>query len=285
MPPLPDPESIRLAILPFLAPQVLLFLTFGLGALATAVTMVLYPNPVRSALFLVLNLFCVAVLYLLLNAYFLAVVQVIVYAGAIMVLFLFVIMLLNLGTPDRSKDVLRWQQPVAVVGGLVFALVLGLSVFSTRTLPVLDENGLAPERQKRTFNAAPQAASMLGMSPAGVGSAAGRDTETDTDGSAGGSPVGNGVSAAEGENEQVPTLASKIPVTEHGTVRGIGANLYDPTQPWLFPFEATSILLLVAVIGSVVLAKRRMPGESLAGSRTAEAGLATPDEIVPGGEA
>src|ERR1700712_4567284 len=109
----------------FFSAQILLFVIFGLGALATGVTMVLYPNPVRSALFLVLNLFCVAVLYLLLNAYFLAVVQVIVYAGAIMVLFLFVIMLLNLGTPDRSIDKLRWQQPAAICLAVVLTALFG----------------------------------------------------------------------------------------------------------------------------------------------------------------
>src|SRR5437016_3635517 len=108
----------------FFSAQVLLFLIFGLGALVTAITMVLYPNPVRSALFLVLNLFCVAVLYLLLNAYFLAAVQIIVYAGAIMVLFLFVIMLLNLGSPDRAVDRLKWQQPAAVGAGLILAAML-----------------------------------------------------------------------------------------------------------------------------------------------------------------
>src|SRR4051812_13988233 len=105
----------------FMSGQVILFALFGVGALATAIAMVLSPNPIRSALFLVLNLFCVAVLYLLLSANFLAAVQVIVYAGAIMVLFLFVIMLLNLGTPDRAVDRLKWQQPVAILAGLVLA--------------------------------------------------------------------------------------------------------------------------------------------------------------------
>ena len=99
----------------FISAPVLLFLIFGFGALLAAVTMVLNPNPVRSALFLVLNLFCVAVMYLLLNAYFLAAVQIIVYTGAIMVLFLFVIM-----RAGRR----RYQMPVAasiapsLVGGM-----------------------------------------------------------------------------------------------------------------------------------------------------------------------
>lgn len=182
MPSLPIPP----AVLPFLSVQVVLFLTFALGAVATAVVMVLYPNPVRSALFLVLNLFCVAVLYLLLNAYFLAAVQVIVYAGAIMVLFLFVIMLLNLGAPDRAVDRLRLQQPVAVVAGILLAGIFGWAIATSAPTPILTAAG---ERM--------------------------------------------------------------------GTVEGVGTNLYDPNQPWLFPFEVTSVLLLIAVLGSVVLAKRQ----------------------------
>jgi NADH-quinone oxidoreductase subunit J len=179
--------------LPPVSAELVLFIIFGVGAVATAVTMVLQQNPVRSALFLVLNLFCVAVLYLLLNAWFLATVQVLVYAGAIMVLFLFVIMLLNLGTPDRAEDRLKPQQPIAVIAGLVLALVIGGLV-------------LAPVGTPQIARSAEQA------------------------------------------------LAAQ----QLGTVRGIGANLYDPAQPWLFPFEVTSILLLIAVIGSVVLAKRRL---------------------------
>ena len=171
---------------PIFSAELVLFILFGAAAVATALVMVLQSNPVRSALFLVLNLFCVAVLYLLLNAWFLAAVQVLVYAGAIMVLFLFVIMLLNLGSPDRTVDRLKPQQPIAVLSGLVLAVMIGGIVLS---------------------------------------------------------PV---------QNPQVPRDETL------GTVTSIGTKLFDPNLPWLFPFEVTSILLLVAVIGSVVLAKRRL---------------------------
>lgn len=190
----------------FVSAQVLLFLVFGFGALVCGIMMTLHPNPVRSALFLVLNLFCVAVLYLLLNAYFLAAVQVIVYAGAIMVLFLFVIMLLNLGTPDRAKDRLAWQQPIAVGAGLVLAALFSLTIYaSVPAVPTI-------------------------RPPV---------------------PAFSGPSAIALDEERM------------GTVEGVGRTLYDPAQPWLFPFEMTSILLLIAVVGSVVLAKRRLPGEVL----------------------
>ena len=185
MPPIPD--EIR----PYLNVQVFLFALFALHALATGILMVVQTNPIRSALFLVLNLFSVAVLYLLLNAWFLAAVQVIVYAGAIMVLFLFVIMLLNLGAPDRAVDKLKLQQPFAVLAGMILAGVIGWFALKDVANPVL-------------------------------------------------------------------TGAEQTQSSLMGTVEQIGITLYNPAYPWLFPFEVTSILLLIAVIGSVVLAKRRL---------------------------
>jgi len=80
--------------------ELILFILFAFIAAVSAVIMITRSNPIISALFLVLNFAALAGLYLLLNAQFIAVVQVIVYAGAIMVLFLFVIMLLK---PEREK--------------------------------------------------------------------------------------------------------------------------------------------------------------------------------------
>ncbi|RJP72090.1 MAG: NADH-quinone oxidoreductase subunit J [Ignavibacteriales bacterium] len=80
--------------------EVILFILFALVAAVSSVVMITRPNPVISAIFLVLNFFALAGLYLLLNAQFISVAQVIVYAGAIMVLFLFVLMLLNMRTEE-----------------------------------------------------------------------------------------------------------------------------------------------------------------------------------------
>jgi NADH-quinone oxidoreductase subunit J len=80
--------------------EFILFIIFSLIAAVSAILMITRANPVISALFLILNFASLAGLYLLLNAQFIAVVQVIVYAGAIMVLFLFVIMLLK---PEKEK--------------------------------------------------------------------------------------------------------------------------------------------------------------------------------------
>ncbi len=101
--------------------DLVLFLGLTLIAVAAAIAMIVSRNAVYSALFLVLNFLTVATLYLLLNAAFIAVVQITVYAGAIMVLFLFVIMLL--GTERESLDGgrIRWQMPLAIVLGLGIA--------------------------------------------------------------------------------------------------------------------------------------------------------------------
>jgi NADH-quinone oxidoreductase subunit J len=107
-------------------------LVFGLvaaTAVGTAVGLVVRPNPLHGALFLVGNLFCVAVLYLMLGAEFLALAQVIVYAGAIMVLFIFAIMLLVPGRAETGPDPLararRLALPVAAALGIAVVLVAG----------------------------------------------------------------------------------------------------------------------------------------------------------------
>mgnify|MGYP006273991039 CR=1 FL=1 len=102
----------------------LMFFLLATVAVAAAIGMLVSRNPVSSALWLVLNLFCVAGLYLTLNASFIGVVQILVYAGAIMVLFLFVIMLLNLSALPTLSDI-QWTHVAGfVVGVLVLAQLL-----------------------------------------------------------------------------------------------------------------------------------------------------------------
>jgi len=95
-----------------------MFFLLATVAVAAAVGMLVARSPVSSALWLVLNLFCVAGLYLTLNAAFIGVVQILIYAGAIMVLFLFVIMLLNLSAlPELEK--IDWARVAAFIFGVV----------------------------------------------------------------------------------------------------------------------------------------------------------------------
>jgi NADH-quinone oxidoreductase subunit J len=162
-------------------------------AAGSGLMVVLHRSPVRSALFLVLNFLCLAFLYLLRNAPLLAALQVLVYAGAIMVLFLFVIMLLNLGGEQRLEDPLPGQRGWAVILGLSLIVGLGLAVISA--------SRLLPQEAARTST------------------------------------------TVEAQAQQV---------------RDIGRAMMTD---YVYPFELTSALLLVGIIGTVLLAKKRLPGE------------------------
>ena len=165
----------------------ILFFLFGTLAIVSALGVILHPHPVYSALALVLTLFQIAGLFILLDAQMVAFLQVIVYAGAIMVLFLFVLMLLNF---RQDPSVLT---PGAAKGfGFVFAVLVLVELLWTALTP----NG--------------------------------------------------------GEGGGLQTV-SALPA-DFGSPAAIGRILYTT---WLYPFEITSILLLVAVIGAVVLAKRK----------------------------
>lgn len=104
--------------------EAILFFILAAAALATAVLMILQRNPVMSALFLIANFFCLASLYLLLRAQLLAVLEVVVYAGAIMVLVVFVIMLLNLGEEQKLAERINIRLMLGVA--LAFGFLLEL---------------------------------------------------------------------------------------------------------------------------------------------------------------
>jgi NADH-quinone oxidoreductase subunit J len=119
----------------------LLFIVLAVAALTGGLGMLLSRNPVNSALWLILNMFSIAGLYLTLNAQFIGVIQVLVYAGAIMVLFLFVIMLLNLAELPGLEDI-DWKRIVAfglgiiVLAQLVYAVAVGLEVVPEPLTPL-----------------------------------------------------------------------------------------------------------------------------------------------------
>ena len=115
----PSPSSAELVV----------FIIIGALSIGSAVSMVLMRNAVHAALMLVVNFFTIAVFYAVQEAQFLATVQIIVYAGAIMVLFLFVIMLLGVDreTPAQ-RDVIRGQKASGVVLGVVLFAALAIAV-------------------------------------------------------------------------------------------------------------------------------------------------------------
>jgi NADH-quinone oxidoreductase subunit J len=154
-------------------------------ALSSGLVVVVTPNAVHSALALVANLFSIAVFYVLLEAHFLAAAQVMVYAGAIMVLFLFVVMLLGV---DRQEDL---TEPIRGHRALGFLAVLGLGGLTVFTL-------------RSAF-------------------------------------------------EQV-TFAGLAQANTGGNVEAVGRRLFEG---YLWPFEVTSVLLVVAAIAAMVIGRRR----------------------------
>src|SRR5277367_539040 len=118
--------------------HLILFLFFGAICVAGAVNLLMQSHPINSALSLVVVMGSLAVEYLLLGAEFVAAVQVIVYAGAIMVMFVFVIMLLNAGAEERTKDsrvATLLGVPGVVIGGVLIAWTL-LARSTTGSVPI-----------------------------------------------------------------------------------------------------------------------------------------------------
>lgn len=115
--------------------ETFLFFLFAVSAVAGALGMLISRNPVSSALWMVMTLFAVACLYLTLNAQFIGVIQILVYAGAIMVLFLFVIMLLNLESAPKLGD-FDWKKGAAfLVGVAVLAQLLVIVALRMEVMP------------------------------------------------------------------------------------------------------------------------------------------------------
>ena len=166
----------------------IVFWVFAPISIGSAIAMLLQRNAVHAALFLVVNFFTIAVFYLVLGASFLFAVQIIVYAGAIMVLFLFVIMLLGVERIDVRSERLFLQRPLAIVLGIGFVVEIAAAV------------------------------------RAGIGFA---------------------THAPEGFDQ----------LQQAGNTQAVAAVLF---RDYFFPFEATSILLIVAAIAAMVLAQRKV---------------------------
>jgi NADH-quinone oxidoreductase subunit J len=167
--------------------EALIFFAAAGITLGAAVSLILQRNPVHAAMLLVATLFGVALLFVLQQAHFLAAVQVIVYAGAIVVLFLFVIMLLGVDKRDDLHETLPLQRPLAIgLGVVLVAMVFALA--STKWV-----------------TASPNTDPHSGL------------------------------------------------VAGSGTVEALGRSLF---ARYLFPFEMTSVLLVIAAVGAVVLARR-----------------------------
>ncbi len=167
--------------------EIVVFSIMAIVATVCAILVISHRNPVASALFLIATMVSLAILFLALNAPFLAAIQIIVYAGAIMVLFLFVIMLLNLRRDEFGPERRRGQKFFGILFGFLFLILIATAVD-------VGLSGLARHE-----------AEAESLAPAGVESLA-------------------------------EVLFTK----------------------YLFPFELASILLLVAIVGAIVMAKRKL---------------------------
>ena len=107
------------------------FLFFAITAAASGLAMILQRNPIYCVLLLIMVMVSLAGLFLMLNAQFVAIIQIVVYAGAIMVLFLFVVMLLNLSREEGGA--LRFQKPAAVIAVLLLFVPIVTMIFSVTT--------------------------------------------------------------------------------------------------------------------------------------------------------
>ena len=165
--------------------EIILFVLISLAAVTSAALMILQRNPVKSVLLLIVNFFCLAILYLLLSAQFIAIIQIIVYAGAIMVLFLFVIMLLNLGDEKLLAEENIYKKRIAYILGTA----LLIEIFAGFGLPFMISDIMVNPR-----------------------------------------------------------------AADIGTIQTIGRSLF---REYLLPFEITSILLLAAMVGVIILVKKK----------------------------
>jgi len=119
--------------------EMVLFFVLAFIAVGAAVGVIAQRNAARSALFLLVNFCCLAGLYVLLNAQFVAIVQVIIYAGAVVVLFLFIVMLLGMERAEETPDLRRYQWVAGILLGglLLFGIVWALIPQQTETVQAL----------------------------------------------------------------------------------------------------------------------------------------------------
>jgi NADH-quinone oxidoreductase subunit J len=174
-----------------MTPELVSFIVLSIASVATAIGVIAFKNAIHSALSLILTLLFLAMFYLLLNAMFIAIVQVLIYAGAIMVLFLFVVTMLTSEQNEAEiRDHIPWQRWVGSFLGLVLVGSLSYLLFTGAALT--GANATGAERLSRQV---------------------------------GGS----------------------------GSVEAFGNALF---HGYLFPFEVTSLLIVIAILGALIFARR-----------------------------
>lgn len=188
--------------------EAVFFWVFSLAALFAGLLTVLARNAVHSALFLISSLVSIAALFILLGAEFIAGVQILVYVGGVMVLFLFVIMLVNVGAEERGREVIFNRTP-QVIASFVFLLPLAFSLVYAINQGY---TGLRDRDREKLEQVAEHRAAA---------------------------------------QQDLPNAATGTMKITKETER-VGGSLYRYAS---LPFEIASVLLLVAIVGSVMLAR------------------------------
>ncbi len=188
--------------------ETVFFWIFSLAAIIAALLTVMARNAVHSALFLISSLVSVGALFILLGAEFIAGVQILVYVGGVMVLFLFVIMLVNVGAEEEGRAPI-FNRPPQVAAALIFSLLLVMALL------------MAINR--------------------GYGGLKERDSAA----------IAQAEITRSGQQAKMQTAATGVSRLSTETER-VGNSLYTAAA---LPFEIASLLLLVAIIGSVMLAR------------------------------
>ena len=225
----------------------ILFIIFGILAVGSAICVIAFRNPIHSALALVLTFFSLAGLFISLGAYFVAAVQVIVYAGAIMVLFLFVIMLLNLGSLQTTRQINKAKVFAVIVGILLAAEAIYIGIKAS------DGPAVSPAQGGSEAASAAITSDQLDqiekieftyrldraeINSTYVPEIAEQKNAVET------------LTASEA-NQLIAKLQGEM-----GKPDRIGTILFTK---FLLPFEVTSLILLAALIGVIVLVKREDP--------------------------
>jgi NADH-quinone oxidoreductase subunit J len=166
------------------------FFVLAVATIASSIGVIAFKNAVYSALSLILTLLFLAMFYLQLGAMFIAIVQILIYAGAIMVLFLFVVTMLAPDESDETRDRIPWQRILGIILGVVLVGALSILIFSGNAQNI-------------------------------------------------------------GVHAQGGSLAHAVNTT--GNVEAFGNALF---HGFLFPFEVTSLLIVIAILGALVFGRR-----------------------------
>lgn len=250
----------------------LFFWIFALGAVVTSGFVIWARNPLYCALALIADFFFFAGLYVLLSAHFLAVVQVLVYGGAIMVLFLFIIMLLNLRDHELVDNRFQLHYVVAIASGVALFFFSTGAILATVDFDEVDEQreqyAQMVEEADEDETVMLRTASQVPGLYADANEAAVVESYEDhlraiRDGQA--NPADGKYPAFDPERDyELPPSLNPDPA-ESEAVPG-RQGLYGTFKPvsillvnrFVIPFELTAVLLLAAIVGAVIIAKRRV---------------------------